>query len=121
MHRLRSMPLPKTSPDMSPIPTTVKFRSEYRGREWKRRLTDRRRARQILISSCDRSPPTYWRRRLASPSQKPYSAEMPLAISEKVAVPLSGCYDECSIVPVVAHDVRAGRCHRYCRSGSSMP
>jgi hypothetical protein len=25
----------------------------------------------------------------ASPSQKPYSAEMPLAMSEKVAVPLS--------------------------------
>ena len=48
MWRESSMPLPNTSPDMSPIPTTVKsvWRSVPSSRKW--RLTDSQAPRAVM-------------------------------------------------------------------------
>ena len=83
------MPLPKTSPLMSPIPTTVKescwvFRPI--SRKW--RLTDSQAPRAVIPTSLW-SYPFEPPEAKASSSQKPYSVAIALAVSEKGAVPLS--------------------------------
>ncbi len=83
------MPLPKTSPLMSPMPTAVisaVSTSTSSSRKW--RLTDSHAPRAVMpmpLWSYPAEPPEA----KASPSQNPYSAAIPLARSEKVAVPLS--------------------------------
>ncbi len=84
-----SMPLPNTSPAMSPMPTTVKSCvcvSTPSSR--KCRLTHSHAPLAVIpifLWSYPAEPPEA----KASPSQKPYSAASALAVSEKVAVPLS--------------------------------
>ena len=83
------MPLPNTSPDMSPMPTTVNgsfITSVPISR--KCRLTDSQAPRAVMPSSLW-SYPVDPPEANASPSQKPYSAEIAFAVSENVAVPLS--------------------------------
>ncbi len=89
MCSLSSMPLPNTSPLMSPMPATVKscvWVSTPSSR--KCRLTDSHAPRAVMpiaLWSYPTEPPEA----NASPSQKPYSAEIEFARSENVAVPLS--------------------------------
>ena len=84
-----SMPLPNTSPDMSPMPTTVnssELTSRPSSRKW--RLTDSHAPAAVMpifLWSYPDDPPEA----NASPSQKPYSPATSFAMSEKVAVPLS--------------------------------
>ena len=84
-----SIPLPNTSPDMSPTPTTVKswfWQSCPSSR--KCRLTDSQAPRAVIpiaLWSYPTEPPEA----NASPSQNPYSFATPFAMSENVAVPLS--------------------------------
>ena len=84
-----SSPLPKTSPLMSPTPATVK------GSAWMSCPISRKCRAIITQAPLAVMPIALWSypceppEAKASPSQKPYSAEMPLAMSEKVAVPLS--------------------------------
>src|SRR4249920_2348568 len=83
------MPLPNTSPDMSPMPTTVNgsfITSVPISR--KCRLIDSQAPRAVIPSSLW-SYPVDPPEANASPSQYPYSAEMAFAVSENVAVPLS--------------------------------
>ena len=83
------MPLPKTSPPMSPTPTASKssfWQSKFISRKW--RFTDSHAPRAVIPMTLW-SYPTEPPEAKASSSQKPYSAAKPLAISEKVAVPLS--------------------------------
>ncbi len=83
------MPLPNTSPDMSPMPAAVKavfWMSMPISR--KCRLTHSHAPRAVMpmaLWSYPAEPPEA----NASPSQYWYSAEIALAISENVAVPLS--------------------------------
>ncbi|CAB4852455.1 unannotated protein [freshwater metagenome] len=83
------MPLPKTSPLMSPTPTTVKscdVVSWPSSRKW--RFTDSHAPRAVMpiaLWSYPTDPPEA----KASPSQKPQDKAISLAISLKVAVPLS--------------------------------
>ncbi len=83
------MPLPNTSPAMSPTPTQVKScLAMSMPISWKCRTTDTKPPRAVMaitLWSYPAEPPEA----NASSSQKPYSAETPLAMSEKVAVPLS--------------------------------
>ncbi len=84
------MPLPNTSPDMSPTPMTVKgsfWMSLPISRKWRWTLTQPPRAvMPIFLWSYPAEPPEA----KASPSQKSYSVwATELARSEKVAVPLS--------------------------------
>ena len=89
MCSLSSMPLPNTSPDMSPTPTTVKssvWVSTPISRKW--RLTDSQAplaVMPIFLWSYPADPPDA----NASPSQNPYFREISFAMSENVAVPLS--------------------------------
>ena len=89
MWRDSSMPLPNTSPDMSPMPTTVNGSvCVSRPMSRKCRLTASQAPRAVMpmrLWSYPDEPPLA----NASPSQKSYSAATPLAMSEKVAVPLS--------------------------------
>ena len=84
-----SIPLPNTSPDMSPTPTTVKswvWVSTPISR--KCRLTDSHAPRAVMpmaLWSYPAEPPDA----KASSSQYPYSCALALAMSENVAVPLS--------------------------------
>ena len=82
-------PLPKTSPDMSPTPATVKgsfWMSTPRLRKWCFTHSQAPRAvMPIFLWSYPALPPDA----NASPSQKPYWAETRLAVSERCAVPLS--------------------------------
>ncbi len=85
----RSIPLPNTSPDMSPIPTAVN--SSTAGSipsSRKCRLTDSH-APRAVIPSFLWSYPTDPPEANASSSQNPYSAATAFAVSENVAVPLS--------------------------------
>src|SRR3954447_17257634 len=83
------MPLPNTSPDMSPMPTHVKssvWQSMPRSRKWRCTETHAPRAvMPIALWSYPTEPPDA----NASPSQNPYSFATPFAMSENVAVPLS--------------------------------
>ena len=89
MCSLSSMPLPNTSPDMSPTPTTVKsWRWMSRPSSRKCRLTDSHAPRAVMpifLWSYPAEPPDA----NASPSQNPYCLEIAFAMSENVAVPLS--------------------------------
>ena len=82
-----SMPLPKTSPDMSPMPTTVNGRAHSRrarGSGASRSPRPARRDAERLVVEPLEPPDAN-----ASPSQKPYSIAIALAVSESAAVPLS--------------------------------
>ena len=83
------MPLPNTSPDMSPMPTTVSGSVSAflpSTLAWRRALSHAPRAViPIALWSYPVRPPEA----KASPSQYPYSMEMSLARSLNVAVPLS--------------------------------
>ncbi len=84
-----SIPLPNTSPDMSPMPTTVNgvdMMSIPSSRKW--RFTDSHAPRAVIPSALW-SKPALPPDANASPSQKPYSSATPFAVSENVAVPLS--------------------------------
>ena len=83
------MPLPNTSPDMSPTPTTVKS-SVWVSRPSSRkcRFTDSQApfaVMPIFLWSYPAEPPDA----NASPSQNRFRTEISLAMSENVAVPLS--------------------------------
>ena len=84
-----SMPLPNTSPDMSPQPTTRMgwvCTSTPRSAKWRWTLTHAPLAvMPIALWSYPTEPPLA----KASPSQKLCSSAIALATSEKVAVPLS--------------------------------
>ena len=83
------MPLPNTSPDMSPTPTAVNgsdWMSLPTSRKWRFTASQAPRAViAIALWSYPAEPPEA----KASPSQKPRAVETSLAMSEKVAVPLS--------------------------------
>jgi hypothetical protein len=87
--RLCSAPLPKTSPDMSPIPAIVKgwlWMSRPRLAKWC--FTHSQHPRAVIptfLWSYPWLPPEA----NASPSQKPYWAETLFAVSDRCAVPLS--------------------------------
>ncbi|MGD0090248.1 MAG: hypothetical protein ABSE73_10030 [Planctomycetota bacterium] len=84
-----SIPLPNTSPDMSPMPTTVKSSASTSMpsvRKWN--FTDSQAPRAVMpipLWSYPSEPPEA----KASPSQKPRAFAISFAVSEKVAVPLS--------------------------------
>ncbi len=84
-----SIPLPNTSPDMSPIPTTVKSSAWVSSpSSLKCRLTDSQApfaVMPIFLWSYPAEPPEA----NASPSQNLFRTEISLARSENVAVPLS--------------------------------
>ncbi len=84
-----SMPLPNTSPAMSPMPATENgalWMSVPISRKWRFTHSQAPRAvMAIFLWSYPAEPPDA----NASPSQNPYSSEIALAMSEKVAVPLS--------------------------------
>ena len=83
------MPLPKTSPPMSPTAATLKGSFWMsRPRLWKWWLTHSHAPRAVIpifLWSYPTLPPDA----NASPSQKPYWEETRLAVSERWAVPLS--------------------------------
>ena len=89
MVSLRSIPLPKTSPAMSPMPATVNgsfCTSRPRLRKCSRTHSQAPRA---VMATFLWSYPTLPPEAKASPSQKPYWAETLLAVSLRWAVPLS--------------------------------
>ena len=102
MRRLRSIPPPNTSPDMSSwIPTTVKssiWMFLPSSRKWRSPTPGSpRRWRPSPPVVVVTEPPEA----KASPSQKLYFAERPLAMSEKVAA-LVRRDDEVGVVIVIA-------------------